>query len=49
MTIQFDYSESSDEKKFREMIEKVKKLDIGMLVNNVGTSEIKEYGKFSYE
>jgi hypothetical protein len=43
MTIQFDYSESSNQRKFKEMIEKVKKLDVGILVNNVGTSEIKEY------
>jgi short-subunit dehydrogenase len=31
------------------MISKVRKLDIGILVNNVGTSDIKEYENFSYD
>jgi len=31
------------------MISKVKQLDVGVLVNNVGTSELKEYENFSYD
>ena len=31
------------------MIQKVNNLDIGILVNNVGTSEVKEYERFTYE
>ena len=31
------------------MIQKVKTLDIGILVNNVGTSDLKEYENFSYD
>lgn len=31
------------------MIEKVKKLDIGVLVNNVGTSELREYENLTYD
>lgn len=47
MTIQFDYQDSANETKFNEMIEKVKKLDIGILVNNVGTSDMKHFEDFT--
>lgn len=47
MAIQFDYQDSANETKFKEMIEKVKKLDIGILVNNVGTSDMKHFEDFT--
>lgn len=48
MTIAFDFKDSGDQKKFGEMTAKLENLDIGLLVNNVGTSDMNPIHLFPY-
>jgi 17beta-estradiol 17-dehydrogenase / very-long-chain 3-oxoacyl-CoA reductase len=47
-TIAFNFKDSSDSAKYEALIAELRGLDIGLLVNNVGTSDVKQFHRFSH-
>ena len=48
-TLAFDFKDSSDPAKWEALMAELRQLDISILVNNVGTSDIKMFEQFSQE
>lgn len=48
-TIAFNFKDSSDPIKYGKLIEELKGLDIGLFINNVGTSDVRRYHTYTHQ
>lgn len=48
-TIAFNFKDSSDPVKYAKLIDELKTLDIGLFVNNVGTSDVRRYHTYTHQ